>query len=87
MRIDDLEWTLDRIEHINRHAIVPEEVEEVLASAAIFRRGRGGVYEAWGQTESGRYLLVIFRYLGHNRAWPITARDMDENEKRHFHRK
>jgi hypothetical protein len=25
--------------------------------------------------------------LGHNRAWPITARDMDENEKRHFHRK
>ena len=57
------------------------EVEEILAAAQLFRRGRGGVYEAGGQPESGRYLLVIFRYLGHNRAWPITARDMDENEK------
>jgi hypothetical protein len=81
MRIDDIEWTLDRLEHIALHSIAPEEVEEVFASVPVFRRGRGGVYEAWGQTEVGRYLLVIFRYLGHNRAWPITARDMDENEK------
>ena len=87
MRIDDLEWTLDRLEHVARHFISSEEVEEVFASPPVFKRGRGGVYEAWGQTESGRYLLVIFRYLGHNRAWPITARDMDENEKRLFRRK
>jgi uncharacterized DUF497 family protein len=84
MRIDDLEWTDDRIEHIERHDITPEEVEEVFGSAPFFKRGRGGVYEQWGQTDAGRYLLVIFRYLGHNRAWPITARDMDENEKRFF---
>jgi hypothetical protein len=84
MRIDDLEWTLERVEHIALHAITPDEVEEVLSSSPVFKRGRGGVYEAWGQTESGRYLLVIFRYLGHNRAWPITTRDMDENEKRYF---
>jgi hypothetical protein len=87
MRIDDLAWTLERVEHIAQHAVTPEEVEEVLSSAAVFKRGRGGVYEAWGQTESGRYLLVISRYLGHNRAWPITARDMDENEKRFFRKK
>ena len=82
MRIDDLEWTSDRIEHIAKHGITPEEVEEVFATVSTVKRARGGVYEAWGQTESGRYLLVVFRYLGHNRAWPITARDMDENEKR-----
>ena len=87
MRIDDIEWTLDRLQHISRHRISPEEVEEVFASAPAFKHGRGGVYEAWGQTESGRYLLVIFRYLGHNRAWPITAREMDANEKRAFRRK
>ena len=86
MRIDDIEWTLERIDHIAEHGITPEEVEEVLSSTPVFKRGRGGVYEAWGQTESGRYLLVTFRYLGHNRAWPITARDMDGNEKR-FSRK
>ena len=87
MRIDDLGWTLERVEHIAQHGVTPEEVEAVLSSAAVFKRGRGGAYEAWGQTESGRYLLVIFRYLGHNRAWPITARDMDENEKRFFRKK
>ncbi|HXW13252.1 MAG TPA: BrnT family toxin [Terriglobia bacterium] len=82
MRIDDVEWTFDRVDHIADHGILPEEVEEILGSAPFFKRGRGGVYEAWGQTDAGRYLLVIFRYLGHNRAWPITAREMDENEKR-----
>ena len=87
MRIDDLEWTIERVDHIALHAVTPEEVEEVFGSAPDFKRGRGGVYEAWGQTDSGRYLLVIFRYLGHNRAWPITARDMDENEKRYLRKK
>jgi len=56
MRIDDLEWTLDRLEHVARHSISSQEVEEVFASAPVFKRGRAGVYEAWGQTESGRYL-------------------------------
>ena len=55
MRIDEIEWTVDRAEHIGRHAITPDEVEDVLASARIFKRGRGGAYDAWGQTESGRY--------------------------------
>ncbi len=87
MRIDDLEWTLERVDQIALHEVTPEEVEEVFISAPVFKRGRGGVYEAWGQTESGRYLLVIFRYLGHNRGRPITARDMDENEKRFFRKK
>jgi uncharacterized protein len=87
MRIDDLEWTSDRIEHISKHGITPEEVEEVFAAAPAFKRGRGGIYEAWGQTESGRYLFVVFRYLGHNRAWPLTARDMDENEKKLLRKK
>ena len=87
MRIDDFEWTLERVDHIALHSVTPEEVEEVMSSAPVFKRGRGGVYESWGQTDSGRYLLVIFRYLGHNRAWPITARDMDENESKGFCRK
>jgi uncharacterized protein len=87
MRIDELEWSLERLDHIARHAVTVEEVEELLSSAPIFKRGKGGVYEAWGQTEAGRYLLVIFRYLGHNRAWPITARDLDENEKKFLRKK
>jgi hypothetical protein len=59
MRIDDLEWTLERVDHIAEHGITPEEVEEVFSSTPVFKRGRGGVYETWGQTESGRYLLAV----------------------------
>ena len=33
MRIDDLEWTLERVDHIAQHAVTPEEVEEVLSAA------------------------------------------------------
>ncbi|MGH9453090.1 MAG: hypothetical protein ACRD2O_03875 [Terriglobia bacterium] len=47
MRIDGLQWTPDRVEHIARHGITPMEVEEIFASSKVFRRGRGGVYEAW----------------------------------------
>lgn len=67
-------------------AISPRS-KEISVAANVSKRGRGGVHEAWGQTEAGRYVLVIFRYLGHNCAWPITARDMDENEKRLLRRK
>lgn len=59
----------------------------MLSSTPIFKRGRGGIYQAWGQTQAGRYLPVIFRYLGYNRVWPITARDVDENEKRYLRKK
>ncbi len=40
MRIDDLEWTLERVDHIALHAVTPEEVEEVMRSAPVFKRGR-----------------------------------------------
>jgi hypothetical protein len=60
MRIDELEWSLERIEHIARHAVTVEEVEEVLSSSPVFKRGKGGVHEAWGKTEAGRYILESF---------------------------
>ena len=62
---------------------LPQFVDLRFLSASVLR----DLCASWGQTESGRYLLVIFRYLGHNRAWPITARDMDGNEKRFFRKK
>ena len=66
MRNEDLEWTPDRVEHIARHSLVLEEVEEVFASAPVFQRARGCVYEAWGQTQSGQQL----------RRTPVTDDDM-----------
>ena len=42
------------------------------------------VYSAYGQTDSGRYVTVIFiRKLG-NRALVISARDTDKKERKQY---
>ena len=46
--------------HIYGHAVVEEEVEDVLARPMEDRTGRDGSRIALGQTESGRYLRVIY---------------------------
>ena len=42
------------------------------------------VYAAYGQTESGRYLIVFFAHKGRGSALPISARDMTIGEKRFY---
>jgi uncharacterized DUF497 family protein len=46
--------------HIYRHGVSEEEVEEVLAKPAEDRPSRRDSRSAIGQTESGRYLRVIY---------------------------
>jgi hypothetical protein len=46
--------------HISDHRIEPHEVEEVLAHPREDRPGREGSRVAIGQTNSGRYLRVIY---------------------------
>lgn len=91
--ISELHWRRDRIEHIARHSISPEEVEEALfgdGPGILLRVGPSErdpgetVYRYLGRTEAGRYLLVVLLYLGHGVAMPITARDMSLAERRRF---
>ena len=91
MKIKELYWRRDRIEHIARHKVTVAEVEE-----AVFeeRKGRIGesrragrdpeetVCEYYGRTEAGRYLMVALLYVGQGLAMPLTARDMTAKERR-----
>jgi uncharacterized DUF497 family protein len=40
---------------------------------------------AYGQTQAGRYLIVIFIRKSHAAALPISARDMTKTEQRYYH--
>jgi hypothetical protein len=40
MRIRDFIWPNDRVEHIARHSVTPEEVEEVCYGKAFVRRAK-----------------------------------------------
>ena len=46
--------------HIYNHDVEEHEVEEVLSGAGEDRPGREGARVAMGQTQSGRYLRIIY---------------------------
>jgi len=85
VRVIDLEWDEDNEEHVARHGVQPDEVENVCFGRhwAIRSSGRNKL-ALFGQTAGGRYLLVIVERLGSGWYRPITARDMDAREKRHY---
>jgi hypothetical protein len=76
------EWNAGHIEE--RHGLSPEEAEEVFSSRPVIRRVRGGRFAAYGQTEEGRYLTVIFHFKPDGVVRIITARAMNRWECRYY---
>ena len=86
MRIGTFEWDEGNLLHAVRHGVSQEEIEEVIATASLIRRGRSGVYVAYGQTFDGRYVVALFEYKGGGVVRPFGARPMTTNEKKRFRR-
>ena len=82
---DWLDWVVEKI--IRKHGVDPAEVEECfLNRPQKVRRAQEGKYQLFGQTDSGRYLFVVFAWDGRY-VRPITARDMTSGERSAFRRK
>lgn len=90
MVIHELVWSEDRIEHIARHGIEPEEVEDVCFGEPLVLRARSSgsnpVYQVLGRTQNGRYLLCIVIAFPGGRGYPVTARPMTKRERQRFQR-
>jgi uncharacterized DUF497 family protein len=92
--INDIIWLDTIVEKLAwKHRVLPHEVDEVLSgNHRIFRKEHGDVegedlYNALGRTRGGRYLSIFFiRKLG-NKALIITARDMNQRERRRYEKK
>ena len=87
MAISRFDCDDDNISHIARHEYSPEEVEEVFAGAYKVRRTRQKLYVALGETLDGRLAFIIFRRLPRGMIRVVTARDMEDKERRMFRRK
>jgi uncharacterized DUF497 family protein len=74
----------DREEHITRHHVSVEEVNEVVFGEPFIRRAREGRYLIVGQTEAGRYLAVFVAPRGRDVYGLVTARDADDIERRAY---
>ena len=92
MRISEIVWTDADVEHLARHGVRPEEVEEAIVSGPLWRRGRRhrqtgrtSIY-ALGRTEAGRYLFVVLSPLRRGQARCVAAREMDTKARRFYDR-
>jgi len=85
VRIRGFEWDARNGGHIEeRHGLSPDDVEEVVYNRPVVRRVRGGRLAAYGQTDEGRYLTVIFRLKAGGIVRVITARGMNAWERRYY---
>ncbi len=87
MRISTFLWDDRNIDHVAAHGAEPWEVEQVFEQAPKVRRARDDRYLALGRTQAGRYLVVVFRYLGNGVVRVLTAREMSVKERRSYGKK
>jgi uncharacterized protein len=93
MKIVGLIWLEEIVEKLDvKHRVIPEEVEQVFRKRPAIRRMKKGhyrgedVYRALGQTGAGRYLVIFFIHKTTNEALILSARDMDDKERRSYAR-
>ena len=87
MEIKEFEWNDINIEHIARHGVSPDEVEDVaFEDDPWIRKGRKGSRYMLGYTVAGRYLFTVYTLKSKGIAKVITSMDMD-NKTRNLYKK
>lgn len=84
MKIYSLVVAAGRKEHIARHGVSVQEVEEIVSGDPFITRSRQGTYRIIGQTNAGRHLTVIVGPRGAGVYGLMTARAATESEVRRY---
>jgi uncharacterized DUF497 family protein len=88
MEINEFEWDDNNIEHVARHMVSPDEVEEVaFDDAPWIRKGKKGTRYMLGYTIGGRYLFIVYILKRKGIARVITSMDMDERTRKLYRRR
>ena len=93
MVIRKIIWKDQFVEKLaSKHGVSVIEAESVLGAEPHIRRVSKGrvkdenVYAAYGQTLAGRYLIVVYIRKVSGALLPISARDMDDAERKYYER-
>lgn len=91
MIITQIIWKVQFVEKLaEKHGVSVLEAEDVLRSKPHIRKvGKGhvkgeNVYVAYGQSAAGRYLAVFYLRKKTGAILPISARDMDDAERKYY---
>ncbi|MBI2919302.1 MAG: BrnT family toxin [Chloroflexi bacterium] len=84
----ELDWDDRALHKIAAHRVSTAEVAEVVfGSRHLVVRVARSRYLVYGQSDAGRYLKVVLDKGEGRRFHPVTAYDMDEADRRLYHRK
>lgn len=90
MKVHRILWPPDRIDHVARHGISPEEFEQAcFESPLVYRaksQGPNPVYYILGESDAGRHLFCVVIQFPDGNGFPVTGRDMTDKEKRRYRR-
>lgn len=87
MSIAAFEWDEENTSHAAAHHVETDEAEAVLDNHPLVLRTKDEKYLAYGQTDEGRYLLVVFSRKPGPLIRVITARDLTVSEKKRLKRR
>lgn len=80
-------WDLDEdsegnVFHCAQHGVTKEEIEEVFLNAMDVDISRStGRPVVFGETKTGRHLMVVFEAIDKNTVYPITAFDVPRRQE------
>jgi len=76
-------WDPGNVAHIARHAVTPEEVEEVCHGEPVVQVGKRGRLLVFGPTLAGRMLTVVLdpESAAAGVYYPVTARPTSRRER------
>ena len=88
MRIDAILWDQDddpegNVQHCADHGVTREEVEEVLENATDIDISRSsGRPVVFGETSTGRHLMVVYESVDATTVYPVTAYEAPRRSRR-----
>ena len=81
IKISSLHWNERNLEHITKHSVTREEVEEAICHILAHRQGYAGRIVLIGRSAK-RLLSVIVSKETSGRYYIVTARDADKKERK-----
>lgn len=88
MRFEAILWDLDddpdgNVQHCADHGVTKEEIEEVFENAMDVDISRSsGRPVVFGDTSTGRHLMVVYESVDANTIYPITAYEVPRRYRR-----
>jgi uncharacterized DUF497 family protein len=87
MKYDAVVWDLDddpegNVVHCAEHGVTKDEIEEVLQNATDADVSRSsGRPVVFGDTNSGRHLMVVYEVIDAETVYPITAYEVPRRQR------